>query len=675
MKVLIVDDRSEDRALLKHYLQRLAEKIVEASDGAEALDLARAETPDLIISDALMPGVDGFELLRRIRKDDRLRAIPFIFYSAVYTGDRDRKLALALGADDFIAKPLEPDAFIRRLRRAMEELPHRSRQTDPKLLQQDEAYLRSYSQMVAARLEEKVAELEQANRRLRMNERRYRNLFNSMRDVVVVATLDRIFLDANQPALRDTFGYETEEIVGRRADILYADREMFELTGREFFDRPEAVPGRILEVRYRRKNGEVFTGELYALKLLDEYGHPVGNIGVIRDITERLHMKQQLLQAQKMESIGTLAGGIAHDFNNILTVIIALGGLTLSKMASNDPLRGNMEEILKAGERAAKLTKELLLFSRRQPMDRKPVDLNGIVHRVETFLGKIIGEDILLSILPYPEPLTVDADSHQLEMVLMNLATNARDAMPGGGRLQITTGRVDFDLDNYASHDVKKPGAYALLTISDSGCGMDEETRQRLFEPFFTTKETGRGTGLGMAVAYGIIEQHDGAIEVISAPEKGTSFRIYLPLTTEEAERRESENSPTSRLEGKETLLLVEDDDMVHNLLANLLREFGYQVLEATNGDEALRRFAAAEGKIDLVVTDLVMPEKGGADIADHIRARYPDMPIVFTTGYAPDALQQRLAALPRTCLLSKPLTPTTLMGAIRTLLDRETNG
>jgi len=242
MKVLIVDDRSEDRALLKHYLQRLAEKIVEASDGAEALDLARAETPDLIISDALMPGVDGFELLRRIRKEDRLRAIPFIFYSAVYTGDRDRKLALALGADDFIAKPLEPDAFIRRLRRAMEELPHRSRQTDPKLLQQDEAYLRSYSQMVAARLEEKVAELEQANRRLRMNERRYRNLFNSMRDVVVVATLDRIFLDANQPALRDTFGYETEEIVGRRADILYADREMFELTGREFFDRPEAVP-------------------------------------------------------------------------------------------------------------------------------------------------------------------------------------------------------------------------------------------------------------------------------------------------------------------------------------------------------------------------------------------------------------------------------------------------
>ncbi|GAB4561359.1 MAG: hypothetical protein Tsb0017_18920 [Geothermobacteraceae bacterium] len=670
MKVLIVDDRSDDRAVLHHYLLRVAEQILEADNGASALELAREHRPDLIISDALMPGVDGFELLRRIRRDPDLEQTPFIFYSAVYTGSRDQELAMALGADDFIVKPTEPQTFLNRIRKALDKLPEKRRQPRRELLQQDELYLKSYSQMVAARLEEKVQQLEQANRQLALNERRYRNLYNSIRDVIIVGTPDRVILDVNQPATREIFGYETEEVVGRKADFLYADRDMYERVGREVFDRPDADPRQILEVRYRRKNGEVFTGELYALKLIDEMGRPIGNIGIVRDITERQHMKEQLLQAQKMESIGTLAGGIAHDFNNILTVIIALGGLTLSKMAPEDPLRNNLEEILKAGERAAKLTKELLLFSRRQPMDRRPIDLNDIVRKVESFLGKIIGEDIDLTLLPHTEPLTVEVDSHQLEMVLMNLATNARDAMPNGGRLQIATGRVDFDMESYTAHGVPKPGAYALLTISDTGSGMDEDTRKRLFEPFFTTKEIGRGTGLGMAVVYGIIEQHDGAIDVISAPNKGTSFRIYLPLGTESSEDQSQESPSAHRLEGDETVLLVEDDDMVRNLLANMLREFGYKVLEAGNGSEALELFTAAGERIDLVVTDLVMPETGGADLADRIRASHPDIPFVFTTGYAPDTMQQRLAALPNTRLLSKPLAPTTLLGAVRTLLD-----
>ncbi|RME40495.1 MAG: hybrid sensor histidine kinase/response regulator, partial [Deltaproteobacteria bacterium] len=403
MKVLIVDDRADDRAVLHHYLLRIAEQILEADNGASALEQAREHRPDLIISDALMPGVDGFELLRRIRRDPELEHTPFIFYSAVYTGSRDQELAMALGADDFIVKPTEPQTFLERIRKALDNLPATRRQPRPELLQQDELYLKSYSQMVAARLEEKVQQLEQTNLQLTLNEKRYRNLYNSIRDAIIVGTPDRVILDVNQPATREIFGYETEEIVGRKADFLYADRDMYDKVGREVFDRPDADPRRILEVRYRRKNGEVFTGELYALKLVDEMGRPIGNIGIVRDITERQHMKEQLLQAQKMESIGTLAGGIAHDFNNILTVIIALGGLTLSKMAPEDPLRNNLEEILKAGERAAKLTKELLLFSRRQPMDRRPIDLNDIVRKVETFLGKIIGEDIGLTILPHGE--------------------------------------------------------------------------------------------------------------------------------------------------------------------------------------------------------------------------------------------------------------------------------
>lgn len=518
-------------------------------------------------------------------------------------------------------------------------------------------------------LEEQVHELERARQKLAESEQRFRSIFNTTGDALFIHDLTTgQILDINQTAC-DMWGGSREEALSCTiGDMSSGVPPYSEEEALMWLDRAKVRGPQLFEWQGRCKNGELFWAEINMRRA--RIGADERIIVSSRDITERLHLKQQLLQAQKMESVGTLAGGIAHDFNNILTVIIALGGLTLNKMDPADPLRHNLQEILEAGERAAKLTKELLLFSRRHPMDRNPVDLNDIVRKVESFLGKVIGENILLTILPHPEVLTVDADRHQLDRVLINLATNARDAMPEGGRLQITAGRVDLEMESYTAHGVPGPGAYALLTISDTGCGMDEQTRRRLFEPFFTTKEVGHGTGLGLAAVYSIIEQHDGAIDVISAPGEGTSFCIYLPLSSKDAHEAAVESCTGRRLDGKETLLLVEDDDMVRNLLANLLREFGYQVHEATDGDEALKRFAATENTLDLVITDMIMPGKSGAEVAENIRQTHQGIPIVFTTGYAPDVLQKRLAALPKTCLLSKPLTPTTLLGAMRNLLD-----
>lgn len=533
MKILIVDDNMEDRTILRHYLNQFGGKILEASNGAEGVVIARSERPDLIISDALMPIMDGFEFLREIRRSDELSDIPFIFYSAVYIGCREKELAMSLGADAFMVKPQEPEEFLRQLRNLLEGLDRTKKRGVSDLLGEDEK-LKKYSQMVAARLEEKVRELELANSKLAANETRYHNLFNSIRDVIIIVDPASIIIDANQPALREVFGYETEEVLSKFADFLYGSREAFELIGKEYFELQDSRKLKLPEVVYRRKNGELFVGELFAMKLFDEVGKPVGNVGVIRDVTEHRKVEEQLRQSHKMESVGTLANGIAHDFNNILTAIIGYGQLTLAKMSADYPARQNVVYMLEAANRAAHITKELLLFSRKQAIEKKPVDLNMVVAKVERFLKKVIGEDIFLQTTLHENQLLVLADAYQLEQVLMNLSTNARDSMPQGGTLAVTTGITNLTEDLVVTDGFAIPGCYALITVVDTGSGMDEEEQKRIFEPFYTTKEIGKGTGLGLAVVYGIIKRHDGYINVYSEPGQGTTFRIYLPLIRSE---------------------------------------------------------------------------------------------------------------------------------------------
>jgi len=384
---------------------------------------------------------------------------------------------------------------------------------------------------------------------------------------------------------------------------------------------------------------------------------------------ERKLLQAQLLQAQKMESIGRLAGGVAHDFNNILTAILSYAELSLMKLPEHDPLRGHLISIQEASEKAATLTHQLLAFSRRQVLEMKVVDLNDVIRGLAKMLTRMIGEDMPLELRTGATASFVRADEGQIEQVLMNLAVNARDAMPSGGRLVIETADANPDDAVLKSQGVADPGQYVMLSVTDSGAGMSAEVRERIFEPFFTTKELGRGTGLGLATVYGIVKQHGGHIIVDSEPGKGTIFRILLPLTAGPGPQQAAE--PSGPLpEGTETLLVVEDDELVRGLIDEVLAPLGYRVLTTASGDEALKTSDSFPGHVDLLLTDVVMPGMNGRQLAEVMRTRRPGIKVLFMSGYTQDALSTQGILEPGVALIHKPLRAGTLARQIRQVLD-----
>lgn len=474
------------------------------------------------------------------------------------------------------------------------------------------------------------------------------------------------------PAFTTLTGYSSEEAIGKNP------RELLKsgVHGEGFYKRlwDNILEGEIWcgEITNRHKNGTLYPEEQTITPVKDASGEISHFIAIKRDLSEHRKLEALLNQSQKMESIGTLAGGIAHDFNNILAAIIGYGQFTLIKMPADDPLRHNIESMLEAADRAAHLTKELLLFSRKQPMDKKPLDLNLVVAKVETFLNKVIGEDIIYRTNLHEARLPVCADEYQLEQVLMNLATNARDAMPQGGLLTVTTENVILNGEFVSTHGYGKPGAYALITVADTGIGMDGATQQRIFEPFFTTKEVGKGTGLGLAVTYGIIKQHDAYITVQSQPGVGTTFRIYLPIIAEEAEEESLLESKRAVAGGTETILLAEDDEAVRVMTKKLLAEFGYTVITATDGADAVNRFAANSQAIDLLLFDLIMPKMNGKEAFDEIRKIRPGIKALFYSGYAPETIRQKASLAEGSQLMAKPASPVEVLRNVRSVLDGE---
>jgi len=410
--------------------------------------------------------------------------------------------------------------------------------------------------------------------------------------------------------------------------------------------------------------------ELRAIPILDEHGKVKSVIEIIRDITEHKKLEQQLLQAQKMESIGTFAGGIAHDFNNILSAIVGYGDIILMEMADDDPQRANVEVILDAADRAAHLTKDLLLFSRKQLTDIRPVSINEVIRTVEKFLRRVIGEDIELKTKLSTPPLTVLADFHQIEQVLMNFGTNARDAMPTGGSFSITVEKVELDSLFVSAHGYGSPGGYAMITVSDTGTGMDKETRQKIFEPFFTTKGVGKGTGLGLAVVYSIIKQHNGYINVYSEQDKGTTFRIYLPVTSFEKGETKEKEKYKFQAGGTETILLAEDDEALRKLTVKILRQSGYNVIEAVNGEDAIIKFTENKDAVKLLVFDVIMPKISGKDAYDKICSIKPGVKCIFASGYAPDFLDRSQGLDDKMTIIYKPVSPNDLLKKVRSLLD-----
>ncbi len=379
--------------------------------------------------------------------------------------------------------------------------------------------------------------------------------------------------------------------------------------------------------------------------------------------------EQQLRQSQKMEAIGTLAGGVAHDFNNLLTAIIGFGGLLQTKLAENPPLRLYADNILRAADSAARLTQSLLAFSRKQTMETKPEEINKIVTTIDKILRRVIGEDIEFHCSFSPEELVIIGDCGQIEQVLMNLAVNARDAMPTGGVLSLMTERLELAEELHGS--ALKPGSYAMISVSDTGCGIDETTRQRIFEPFFTTKEIGKGTGLGLSIVYGIIKQHGGEVNVYSEIGKGTCFKIYLPLAPPNETSHVSKPA-AQMVGGTETILLAEDNDGARSFMVHALNEYGYHVIEAVNGEDALAKYYADSGRIQLILMDVVMPRMNGREVFDAIRKEGGKVRVLFSSGYTADIIEQKGMLEAGAGFLTKPVTVPALLAKVRESLDRD---
>jgi two-component system, cell cycle sensor histidine kinase and response regulator CckA len=486
-------------------------------------------------------------------------------------------------------------------------------------------------------------------------------------EAVMMTTVDGRIIYVN-PAFERITGFTADEAVGHTPAILSTGRQNRAL----YHDlwqtilRGEAWRA---EMTNRRKDGTTFTWEEAITPIRDARGRLTHFIAVGQDVSVQRQLQAQLLQAQKMEAIGRLAGGVAHDFNNLLTVMTGYSEQLLDRLEAHDPLRRKAEGIRSAAQRAAALTQQLLAFSRRQMQQPRVVDLSETVARMNRLLGRLIGEDIELASRPAPTPTCVRADPLHLEQVLMNLAVNARDAMPHGGVLTIETSGAILSADDCTAHPQMPPGEYALLTVTDTGCGMDGDTRKRLFEPFFTTKEQGKGTGLGLSTVYGIVKQNGGYIWVDSEPGRGTAFRIYLPRVAEPVEAV-AVTTPAAKVpRGTETLLVVEDDDDVRRLLKDELQQFGYTVLDASNGGEAMLFCERYPGVIHALVTDVVMPHMDGYEVAERLRAVRPAMRSLFISGYSDQAAARQHRGAPGDAFLAKPFTPDALAARIREVL------
>lgn len=427
-------------------------------------------------------------------------------------------------------------------------------------------------------------------------------------------------------------------------------------------------PHRAIHTHYDKEGIPIYV-EIKSFPMKDSSGKIFAVIETLNNITEKRRLEDQLRHAQKMEAIGTLVGGVAHDFNNMLNIIIGYAGLMEMSMKKDDAMGPQIKEILTAGDRAAQLTKALLTFSRKQVLELRTVNINEIVEGFKKMLTRIIGEDIELSIVTTDEDLTTRADSGQIEQVLMNLAANARDAMPKGGTITIETRRTKIDRGFIKTHGYGEPGLYALITISDTGIGMDEQTRQRIFEPYFTTKEMGRGTGLGLAIIYGIVTQHGGYIRCYSEPGKGTTFRIYIPLIKADVEKIDKEEAVAPK-GGTETILIAEDDAGIRKFVITLLEGFGYTVIEAVDGDDAVNKFRANKGKIQLLLFDLIMPKKNGKDAYEEIKTIRDDISVIFMSGYASDIIQ-KFGIEENVEFISKPVLPNELLRKVREELDK----
>jgi PAS domain S-box-containing protein len=488
-------------------------------------------------------------------------------------------------------------------------------------------------------------------------------------ETIMIADLDGTILYAN-PAFEKSSGYTRAEALGQNPRILKSGkqdaafyREMWNV-----LKRGEVWQGHFCN---KRKDGTVYEENATVSPIRDANGKTVSYVAVKHDVTHEMELNVQLLQSQKMEAFGLLAGGIAHDFNNILSVVLGYSDIWLTKLPPDAPICGALTAIKSAGERASGLTQQLLAFSRKTILEPKILDLNAIVNETKKMLARLIGEDIGLVSNLDPGIPRIKVDPGQISQVLMNLAVNARDAMPRGGTLTFKTGTVDFDDAYVQTHPGAQPGCHALLSVSDTGSGMTPETLTRIFEPFFTTKGVGKGTGLGLAVVHGVVTQSGGSIKVESVIGIGTTFKIYIPAIREPLTAA-SESKNLSYQTGSETILIVEDEGSLREFIDECLQSAGYHMLTARGGAEALALIRSHKGKIHLMLTDVVMPGMSGRELAVMLQLQMPELKVLYMSGYTDDSVVRQGIDYERVAFLQKPFTPFELLKKIREELDKK---
>jgi PAS domain S-box-containing protein len=801
--ILIVDDNPQDLHLLQTLLDRHGYGVTAAVNGVEALEKARSERPDMIIADVLMPVMDGFKLCREWKRDDRLKDVPFVFFTAIYSDSKDEEFALGLGAERFITKPQDHEVFLGMMEEVLSER-KAARLAVPSEPQLDEAvYFREYNEALIRKLEDRMIQVEEAKRRLEREVAEHmrtgkalqrsvtynRSLIEASLDPLVTIDAAGKITDVNSATEKVT-GYPRERLIEADFSEYFTDPEKARAGYRRVF-QDGSVQGYPLEIRhrdgsvtpvlcnasvYRDESGKVLgvfaaardiseqkqvhialqrreeelrtilrtatdgfwvtdrkgrflevndaicrnlgysrdellrmsVSDIEAVEKPEEILRTVQRImergsdqfeglhrskdgslrnmeisvnylppphdrffAFLRDITEHKAFEAQYFQARKMEAVGTLAGGIAHDFNNALTGIVGFGELLRMRMAGDGQALHDLDEILRCAERATTLTRQLLTYARRQVIEPVNVNLSILVADLMKLIGKVVGEHIEVKTSLGKNVPTIHADRGQIEQVVMNLCLNSRDAMPEGGRLVVETGDVVLEEEDVRRNPYMKTGRYALLTVSDTGVGMDEKTRERVFEPFFTTKGPDKGTGLGLAMVYGIVKQHGGFIHLYSEPGKGTAFKVYFP-----AVEAQPDAVPVKRVEeivrgGTETILLAEDEEAIRSLGERALKELGYTVLVARDGEEAVEIFRQHK-EIVLAVLDVVMPRKGGKEAFEEMHKQNPRLKVIFMSGYSADAIHDSFVLIPGTSFLQKPFGPTILARKVREALDTQ---
>ena len=574
LRILAVDDCADNLTALSAVVADALPdaRVFTALNGSQGLEQALAADPDVILLDVVMPDMDGFEVCRRLKEDERLRSIPVVFLTALKRDPETQIKALEAGAEGFLSKPFEASELTVQIR--------------------------------------------------------------AMAKIKAAHALKR--LDKEQ--LAALVAERTQELERELAERQKAERELLQV------------------------NQQLQRSQSEALNLLEH---------LKAEIAERTRLEAQFQQAQKMESVGQLAGGIAHDFNNILAAMM----MNLSLLDSDPNLTAGMgesvQELTHEAKRAANLTRQLLLFSRRQIAQRKVLDLNEVLDNLLKMLRRLLGEHIDLLLRAGNTPLWIEADPGMMEQVVMNLCVNARDARPNGGRLVLKAQRADVDEAHAQRHAEARPGGFALLAVEDQGCGMDERTLEKIFEPFFTTKDVGKGTGLGLATVYGIVKQHGGWVEVETQVGRGTVFRVYLPLVNKTVASPTAKTGPEQLVGGSEAILLVEDEPSVRGATAIFLRHLGYTIWEATNGLEALRLWREHGNRIRLLFTDMVMPEgMTGLDLTEQLRTQQPGLPVIISSGYSVELLGPHGRTAAGITYLPKPCEPEALARTVRDCLE-----